>query len=241
MKVATIIAAGGKGRRFQKPGGKQYFLLSGKPVLYYTIKAFANCKDVDFILPVVNRDEADRFLEVVQMLESGRDKLLKPAYAGSERFFSVLNGLEALKDELGREFEESIVLVHDGARPFVSENLIVRTILKAKEKGACVPVLPSPDTLKEVDEKGKVLSTLSRERIRLVQTPQAFKGRIIYESYARFKEGPGIKEFTDDSSVVEKAGYTVYSVQGEKANIKITYPEDELFAEFYLKLKEEEF
>lgn len=233
--ILALIAAGGKGERFSKEGGKQFFKVEGKYVVVHTIERFLRCKDVDFVLPVINKEEREKLASAMKSMDAPKEKLLEPAFSGSERFYSVLNGLEKLKMLFGEEFENSIVLIHDGARPLVSESLIKRAIQCAAEKGAGVPVVRIPDTVKEVDDAGRVKATLNRDRLRLVQTPQAFRAGIVYESYRRAVESCSVLSFTDDAAVVEATGYEVYTFEGERTNIKITYPEDEHFVIFYLK------
>ncbi|MCX7831934.1 MAG: 2-C-methyl-D-erythritol 4-phosphate cytidylyltransferase [Actinobacteria bacterium] len=235
--VIALIAAGGKGKRFGREGGKQYFLINGKPVLYFTLKSFIESEEVDYVLPVINEEDTLRFREVIKSLQKGTEKVLGPVYAGMERVNTVHNGLKHLKNTFGNSFYDSIILIHDGARPFISKNLINRVVFATREFGACVPVVPIPDTLKEISG-GKVVKTLDREKIRAVQTPQGFLGKMILSCYDSIDD-KNEYFFTDDASLVEHFGYEVFVVDGEKTNIKITYPEDEIFANFYVKKLEE--
>lgn len=234
MKVFAIIVAGGKGKRFQKKEGKQFFEIEGKPVLFYTISKFLKAPSIDHVLPVINEYEMEKYQQTISLLEDSGKKLLQPAFAGKERFFSVLNGLNQIKKFFPEDFESSVVLIHDGARPLVSVELIEKVVNKTKEKGACVPVLSLADTVKEVNNEGKVLKTLNRDALRAVQTPQGFHCKLIYECYLKALEENCIS-FTDDAGVVENFGKEVWTVEGERTNIKLTYPEDELFAILFLK------
>jgi len=232
--VFAVIAAGGRGSRFKKPGGKQFFLLKGKPVLVYTLEKFLSCNRVDFVLPVIGQENFSIFNEARKAIDAPLARLLPPVQAGEERFESVLNGLKRLQHDFKNEFEDSIILIHDGARPFVSTNLIERVIDGTKEYGACVPAVKVADTVKRVDSCGKVLETLKRSELVLVQTPQGFLGRIIMKAYEEIAK-PLAKELTDDASFVELTGYEVRVIDGERLNIKITYPEDEFIATALLK------
>lgn len=227
--VFAVIAAGGRGSRFKKPGGKQFFLLNDKPVLAYTMEKFLRCSGIDFVLPVIGRENFSLFDEVKKTLDAPLSGLLPPVSAGKERFESVLNGLKKLQQEFKEDFNDSVVLIHDGARPFVSIDLIERVIEGAKKHGACVPAVEVSDTVKRVDPGGKVVETLKRSELVLVQTPQGFLGRIIMKAYEEISKPPAA-ELTDDASFVELSGHRVYVVRGERLNIKITYPEDELIA-----------
>lgn len=235
--VIALIAAGGKGKRFGKEGGKQYFLINGKPVLYFTLKSFIESEAVDYVLPVINKEDKSRFREVIKRIQNGTKKVLEPVYAGMERINTVHNGLKYLKNTFGNSFDDSIILIHDGARPFVTKNLIDRVVFATRKFGACIPVVPIPDTLKEMEDD-KVVKTLDREKIRAAQTPQGFFGKIILSCYDSIA-GKSEYFFTDDSSLVEYFGYEVFAIDGEKTNIKITFPEDEIFANLYLKILEE--
>jgi 2-C-methyl-D-erythritol 4-phosphate cytidylyltransferase len=236
LVVFAIIAAGGSGKRFQKSGGKQFFPLKGRPVLAFTIEKFLQCGLVDYVLPVISAENFALFEAMRSKLKGNQSKLLSPVSAGNERYDSVFNGLKSLKATFKDEFEDAIILVHDGARPFVSLDLIKRVIEGTRSYGACVPAVEPADTVKRVDKSGRVLKTLKRSDLRLIQTPQGFLGKIIFKAYQK-GIASGFKEITDDASFVELAGINVFVVEGDRLNFKITYPEDELIA---LALIEEE-
>lgn len=236
--VAVIIAAGGRGKRFGRPGGKQYYEIDGNPVLFYTLNAFLSHPEVSVVLPVVNEDELTEFKETVRKVKFA-DKLLQPAIAGKERYETVFNGLESLKNHYGEIPEEMIVLIHDGARPCVSKDLISRVIEGTRKYGACIPVIKVADTVKEVDEDERVVKTLDRSFLRLVQTPQGFKGSILYEAYSRlFMHKEIADRITDDAALVELSGYDVYCVEGDRRNIKLTYPEDIPFVKSFIDMED---
>lgn len=230
MNVA-VIAASGKGRRFGAPGGKQFTQLRGRPMLAYALEAFTTHDAIDAVVVVVNREDAGRLAAVLHELPSGAP--VEVAFGGAERFDSVRAGLEAARRVAGDRFEGAVVLVHDGARPLVSDALIARVIEAAREAGAAVPCVPVADTVKEVEGE-RVVATLERARLRAVQTPQGFLGRVIAEAFERAAVAADPRSFTDDAQVVEWAGFAVRCVPGDPANVKLTVPEDAVVVEALL-------
>ena len=213
--VSAIILAGGKGKRMGKDISKQFILVKNKPIIYYTIKKFSDCKLIDEIILVLPKDEIEYCKK--EVLEKYSLKVDKIIAGGKERQDSVYNGLKALKNS-------DIVLIHDGARPFVSEKIILDGIENAKKYGAAAPGVMPKDTIKVKDDFSFSKETLKRESLIAIQTPQVFKKDIIVKCHERVRENN--VSVTDDTMVVEKYGYKVYLYDGDYINIKVTTPED---------------
>lgn len=226
VQSVAIIVAGGSGKRMLHDRPKQYVPLAGIPILARTLITFEKAPSVGRVVLVVPggdreyvRDEiVDRYRIVkVRQIQAG----------GKARQDSVRKGLEMV------DSGDDVVVIHDGVRPFVTQELIARSIGEAARSGAVVPIVPSADTVKMIDNDGRVLDTLDRGTLRLAQTPQAFKREIILEAFEdAYREG---FYGTDDASLVERMGVTVRTIPGLPYNIKITTSEDLLFGEFLLE------
>jgi len=226
-KTAVIIAAAGSGTRMNLDQKKQYLKLKGKPILIYTIEKFEFSNFIDLIIPVVPETEVD-YCRNLFVNGYGFKKVHKVVPGGEERQSSVLRGLNYIKND--RDLE--IVLIHDGVRPFVDEQLIERSVKTAKKYGSAVPAVRVKDTIKEVHENDK-LHTLKREDLRAVQTPQAFKKDIIIRAYNNAISNEYYA--TDDSFLVERQGKKIKLIEGSDRNIKITTPMDLIIAETFLQ------
>ena len=226
MKVTAIVLAAGSGKRMNSKVHKQYLLIDGKPVLYYSLNAFEE-SDVDNVVLVVGADEIEYCKkEIVERYGFG--KVCAIVEGGKERYHSVYEGLKAAG-------ETDYVLIHDGARPFLTQDIIKRTIVSVVEHRACVVGMPVKDTIKIVDNETYAKDTPDRANVWQVQTPQAFSYELVYDAYTRMlaSDESGI---TDDAMVVERmTDYKVKLIEGSYRNIKITTPEDLLVAEAYLK------
>ncbi len=225
MSVAAIIVAAGRGTRAGGGIPKQFRPLAGKSALARSLEVFLSHGGIMQVVPVIHGGDRHLF-------EAARGELaevanrLGPAVAGGEtRQHSVRNGLEALA---GRNPAPSLVLVHDAARPFVSAALIDRAIAAGRSHGAAVPGLPVADTIKRVREDGTVAETPPRERLRAIQTPQAFAFQPLLDAH-RAAATAGLASFSDDGALAEWAGLAVTVFEGEPGNSKLTEPED--FAE----------
>ncbi|MGL5478308.1 MAG: 2-C-methyl-D-erythritol 4-phosphate cytidylyltransferase [Clostridium sp.] len=217
----AIILSGGRGKRMGASVSKQFIMLKNKPILYYTIKKFLDNKDIDNIVLVLPEDEIDYFKE--NILDKFDLDISKIVLGGKERQDSVYNGLKECKDS-------DIVLIHDGARPFVSDEIISNGIKFAKEYGAAAPGVMPKDTIKVKDLDSFSKSTPKRSHLVSVQTPQVFKYDLITKCHEKIKiEG---REVTDDTMVVETYGNKVFLYDGEYTNIKITTPEDLILGEY---------
>ena len=222
--VSAIVLAGGRGKRMGCVQSKQYIDLNGKPILYYTLKQFIDNDLVDKIILVVPEDEKDYCKnEVLNRYGLIVDKLVS---GGDERQDSVYNALVELQ---GSE----IVLIHDGARPFVSQKIINDAIKYARIYKATAPGVIPKDTIKVKNEKNFSVDTLKRSDIVAIQTPQAFEFNMIYDCHRKIKIEEAV--VTDDTMVVERFGNHVYIYEGEYTNIKITTPEDLILAEYLVR------
>jgi len=208
--VGAIIAAAGRSERM---GGsdKLFVVVGGKPLLAHTLIAFDACRGVDRVVLVLSPENMERGRGLVT--EAGFGKVTV-CQGGERRQDSVRNGLEALASC-------QWVVVHDGARPLVTAELIERGLEAAKETGAAIAALPIADTVKEVEPPGLIGRTLSRGQLWAAQTPQVFRYDILREAHQRAQG-----EATDDAALVEKAGYRVRVLEGSSRNIKVTTAAD---------------
>lgn len=214
-RTAAILVAAGRGLRAGAGGPKQYRTVGGQTVLFRAMAAFCRHPDVTTVQPVVNPDDIAVFNEAVSALRHA-----PPANGGATRQESVHAGLEALAST-----RPDIVLIHDAARPFVTEAVISRAIDAAGRTGAAIPAVAVADTIKLVGAAGDVEATPERARLRIAQTPQAFRYDVILEAHRRAVR-EGRNDFTDDAALAEWAGLTVATFEGDPANMKLTTPED---------------
>lgn len=225
-KTTAIIATAGKGKRFGNEK-KNYIALSGKPVVARTIEAFNDCPLIDNIIVVVSAGDIEACqTEIVD--KYNLQKVTKIIEGGQERQDSVKKGFDAIASD------STIVLIHDGGRPLVTNKIIEDTVGEAEKSGAVITAVPVKDTIKEV-ANNKVIRTVPRDSLMSVQTPQGFKVEILKEAYEKSSNNRA----TDESMIVEEAGFTVCLVAGSYENIKITTPEDLLFAEEILNKRGE--
>jgi 2-C-methyl-D-erythritol 4-phosphate cytidylyltransferase len=222
VKQYAVIVAGGAGNRMGGSLPKQFQLINGRPVLYYTIDTFLNVDDALEVILVLPEAHLQLGQEIVDAFFDHRRVSL--AVGGRTRFHSVQNGLQLVK-------EEGVVLVHDGVRCLLTPQLIRRCYEAALEYGAVVPVVESRDSLRMLTDTGN--EALDREKVKLVQTPQTFHSKVLLPAYQiDYKEW-----FTDEAAVVEAFGLKVHLIEGEPENIKITYPADLLLAEKILSAR----
>ena len=220
--ISAIILAGGKGKRIRSAISKQFIDIKGKPIIYYTLKKFSENKKIDNIIVVLPEDEVKYFKE--NILKKYELRINKIVIGGKERQDSVYNALKSLKNS-----STDIVLIHDGARPFISERIINEGIKFAEIYGAAAPGVMPKDTIKVKNEKNFSVDTPNRANLVSIQTPQVFKFDEILECHEKIRYNGEM--VTDDTMVVEKYGYSVYLYDGEYTNIKVTTPEDLILAE----------
>ena len=218
--ISAIVLAGGRGKRMNYHKSKQFIEIKGKPVLVYTLEKFIYNKSIDEVILVLPEDEVDYCKkEVLQRYSLKVDRIV---IGGKERQDSVFNALEAME-------KADIVVIHDGARPFINEKIIEEGIKYANIYGAAAPGVTPKDTIKVKNEDNISVDTPDRNMLVAVQTPQCFKYDEIYQCHRKIKEENAI--VTDDTSVVERYGHKVYLYEGDYTNIKITTPEDLILAE----------
>jgi 2-C-methyl-D-erythritol 4-phosphate cytidylyltransferase len=224
-RVSAIIAAAGKSTRMNAGIGKQYMMLAGKPVLAHTIEAFEKIKLISEIIVVIGREDDSSFEDYI-LSRFKFSKISAVVHGGSDRQASVYNGMQAVSEE------SAVVCIHDGARPLVTPEIILNTITAAYETGAACTGVPVKDTIKKTGSDDIIEKTLDRSRLWSIQTPQTFKKEIIEKAHEIAAE-EGFSG-TDDSVLVERLGYPVRMIMGSYKNIKITTPEDLIFAESVL-------
>ncbi|MBC8061858.1 MAG: 2-C-methyl-D-erythritol 4-phosphate cytidylyltransferase [Clostridiaceae bacterium] len=219
-KVCAVIAAAGSGSRMGINFNKQFIEVKNKPLLYYTLNAFDKNSFVDNII-ITAKEEEIAFIKEEIICKYKISKVSAIIPGGKERQDSVFNALKSLSG-----FD--IVLIHDGARPFVTKEIIKSGIENAIKFGAAACGVRPKDTIKLKGENGFSCGTLNRDELFSVQTPQCFKYELIFQAHKKAFE-QGIK-YTDDTAVIENFGQNVYLYDGSYENIKITTPDDLIFA-----------
>lgn len=227
-RIAAIVLAAGAGKRMNSTVHKQYMALAGKPVLSYALKTFEESEVTDIIL-VVGAGEIEYCRkEIVEKFSIGKVRAI--VEGGRERYHSVYAGLRAAE-------KADYVLIHDGARPFVTMDMISRSMDCVRKGQSCVVGMPVKDTIKVVGEDGVAKETPERSTLWQIQTPQTFSYSLIKSAYEKVIASDD-STVTDDAMVLEKAiGQSVKVIEGSYRNLKITTPEDLIVAEAYLKAK----
>lgn len=236
VRTAAIVLAAGKGRRMGGDVRKQFMLLGGKPVLYYSLKAFED-SSVDTVILVAGREDLDYCSqEIVEAFDFKKVCCVVPG--GRERYHSVYEGLKALDKLWGSR--EGYVLIHDGARPFVDGEMIRRAVEDAVTYQACVIGMPVKDTIKISDAAGFACLTPERSTVWQIQTPQAFSCGLISGAYEKLMSREEYQQgITDDAMVVENmTDCPVKLTEGSYENIKVTTPEDMEIAEAVLRRRQ---
>ena len=214
--VSSIIVAAGSGKRMGKSINKVFLDLGGYPVLFHSIKAFQDHPQVDEIILVLKEEEMDGYSK--EFASFMFDKVKRVTPGGAERMDSVNRGLQCLDPQ------SEIVLIHDGARPFVSQEIISKGIEGARLWGAACPGVEPKDTIKGVDREGMIQKELKRDQLRALQTPQAFQSEWLRELMDEARKA-GL-QYTDDTSLFYAAGQKVWVYPGSYRNFKITTEED---------------
>lgn len=225
----AIVLSAGQGKRMGTTIQKQYIQLDGKEIICHTLETFQNSSVIDDIVLVVGKGQEEYCKkEIVEKYHF--TKVWKIVEGGEERYHSVLNGLREIT-------HQGYVFIHDGARPFVSEEIMERAYDAVCRFGACVVGMPVKDTVKIADEETFISKTPDRRFVWQVQTPQVFRTDMVKEAYEKMIQS-GYTQATDDAMVVEKMlGKKVKLVEGSYENIKITTPEDLDIAKVFLKRK----
>ena len=232
-RTAAVVLAAASGKRMNAGVKKQYMEIAGRPVLYYSLKAFEE-SFIDEIVLVVSQDEIEQVQESY-VNQYGFQKISRIVVGGKERYHSVACGLQAVRQDC------DFVFIHDSARPMLTQEILQRAYQAVQEEEACVVGVPSKDTVKIADEQGYVSVTPNRSLVWNVQTPQVFSYPLVYSAYEELLQkeqellAAGV-QITDDAMVVEHlARHKVKLVEGSYENIKITTPEDVQIAERYLQ------
>lgn len=225
-KVVAVVLAAGSGKRMQSSTAKQYMLLCGKPLICYALEAFERSA-VDEVILVTGADEI-AYCKNNIVEKYSYQKVTQIVAGGKERYHSVYHGLQAVR-------EADYVLIHDGARPFLTDDIICRTVDTVKREHACVVGMPVKDTIKIASADAYASVTPDRRKVWMIQTPQAFSYKLILDAYEKII-AEGDESVTDDAMVLERALHMpVKLIEGSYHNIKITTPEDMKIAEMFLK------
>ena len=224
MKTVAIIPAAGTGTRMRTSRPKQFLSLAGSPIIIHTLRKFALCQKIKEAIVPLRKSDMPQFQEVLE--KEGLSRFVRLVPGGTHRQDSVYNGFKEIEEDT------DVVVVHDAVRPFVEIKLIEAVIQEALKSGSAIPAVPCVDTLKQI-EKSQVVATLPREKIVLVQTPQAFQYKILKEGFERAQA----EHFyaTDESCLIERLGYPVTVIRGSESNIKITKPADLPFADLLIQ------
>lgn len=225
MNYQVVIPAAGQGKRMNAGKNKQFIELEQVPIIIHTLKVFEEHSMCSGIILAINEQERGDFQKLQDDYQITKIKYM--VSGGFERQFSVFNGLQAVENG-------ELVLVHDGARPFISHKSIEDLLHKAKVTGAATLAVPVKDTIKRV-ENGLVIETVERSSLWSIQTPQAFHRSLVTDAHQQAKNENYLG--TDDASLVERTGKPVSIVLGDYTNIKITTPEDLLIAKAILARK----
>lgn len=211
IKKYVLIVAGGSGNRMRAHVSKQFIKINNKPILFYTFQSFIDFDPLCEFILVLPKQEIDYWKQLCKDLSFNHPHLI--TNGGKTRFHSVRNGLELIN-------EDGIVFIHDGVRPLASKATITNCFEGAVKNGNAIPVIPPSESIREITLTGT--KAVDRNKFFLVQTPQTFRVNQIKNAYMQ----PFNKLFTDDASVLENTGININMVEGNRENIKITYPED---------------
>ena len=236
QRCVAVVLAGGRGKRMGSAVAKQYLMIQGKPVLYYSLEVFERAGLIDDVILVVGKGQIGYCRQEIVEKYNFR-KVRKIVEGGAERYHSVWEALRILEQE---KMKDGYVFIHDGARPFVDEEILERAYQEVCRSRACVVGMPAKDTIKIADDKGCIHMTPRRSLVWQIQTPQVFAAELIIPAYREVieKEQERLEQgiqITDDAMVVENVcRCPVHLVEGSYENIKITTPEDLKIAEIFL-------
>ena len=229
-RITAIVPSAGFGKRFDPSRRKTFVSINGVPLLIHTLRRLHSENAIAEIIPVLRQEDIGPFIETARGYHL--DKIKRVASGGPERQDSIYNALRLIEGD-GTDFcRDSYVLIHDGVRPYIPEGLIDELAVGIKDVDGVIPGVPVKDTIKAIDAGGIVVTTLDREKMRAVQTPQFFSFDVIKKAYDKAYED-GIYA-TDDAALVERTGGRVRIIAGSPFNIKVTTPEDLKMVEYLL-------
>ncbi|MFH1874668.1 MAG: 2-C-methyl-D-erythritol 4-phosphate cytidylyltransferase [Pseudomonadota bacterium] len=220
MNIGVIIAAGGIGQRMGGNRPKQFLEIAGQPIIHHTLQVFQNMEEVKEVVIVLAKDYVESF-------QYQGPKHWQVIPGGKQRQDSVSNGLKVISDNC------EVVLIHDAARPFISQDLIKQVAKQALNHGAAILACPIKETIKMVNSQNTIIETIDRSKLWAAQTPQGFELKLFRKAMQAANEAGYVG--TDDASLVERLGNKVHLVEGDSRNIKITTPEDLVIAEAIAK------
>ena len=233
-KIVVIVPAAGLGKRFDSSVRKTFATLDGIPLLAHTLKRLNREPLITDIIPVLRGQDTKTGLEIAE--KHKLDKVRWIAAGGPERQDSIYNGMRLLEEMGGGVAPDTLILVHDGARPVIPKGTIHRLISAVEGIDGAAPGVPAKETLKSVDQDGIITSTVDREKIRAIQTPQIFPFSVLKKAYEKaFKDG---FYGTDDAALVERIGGKIKIIPGSPLNIKVTTPEDLHLVEYIIANQE---
>jgi 2-C-methyl-D-erythritol 4-phosphate cytidylyltransferase len=226
MGYRVVILAAGQGKRMGAGKNKLLLSLDGIPVLVHTLLVFENDEECDGIILAINTKDEQEFIQLKNKYNI--NKVLSFVHGGKERQDSVYNAIQTIK-------ADGVVLVHDGARPFIDKETIHQVMKVAEQAGAAVVAVPVKDTIKKVENK-RIVETIERSSLWAVQTPQAFRISILLDAHHLAAQNAFLG--TDEASLVERLPYQISIVEGSYDNIKLTTPEDLYFAEAIIRKRD---
>lgn len=221
--TGVIIVAGGSGRRMGATLPKQFMMLGNEPILAHSINRIHEALPAAEIVVVLPEEHIALWRNIAARFDIAHHKITS---GGTERFYSVKNGLKELSDDV------KIIAIHDAVRPLASKKLIIKLILEAEKSVAVIPVVAPVDSFRKIE--GDDSKIIDRSALRIVQTPQVFNAAILRRAY----EQDFSSTFTDDASVVEAIGEKITLCEGERGNLKITTPEDMIIATALLEAEQ---
>jgi len=228
VRVAALIPAAGRGRRMAEELPKAFLPMDGIPLLAHTLRQFEACPGVGEVVVLAPPGNGVQLAEDL-VKRFGFKKVSRIVPGGAERQDSVYAGLKVLEPDM------DVVLIHDGARPFITPDLVERIVTETRISKAVVAAIPVRDTIKEIGEDGRVLKTLSRNLLWEIQTPQGFQYPLLLKAYEKAFQDRFYG--TDDAALVERLGLRVKVISGSRYNLKITTPEDLVLGEALLKMR----
>ncbi len=237
----AVVLAAGQGKRMGAKVAKQYLEIAGRPLLYYSLRAFERSAFMDTVLLVVGDEQQRDYCRKEIADAYGLQKVDTIIVGGKERYDSVWHALCAIQGDMNVPAREGYVFIHDGARPVVTEEILQRCLTAAGQYGACAAAMPVKDTIKLADANGFSKETPRRDLLWAMQTPQVFSFGLIYRAYQKMMDtkaqwmAEGL-HITDDAMVLEHFGeQNVKLVEGSYENIKVTTPEDLKIAQMFLE------